>query len=153
MCIRDRTCTVDHGIGAIANGVPSSVTLADSTTFKLTCANSAGKSEKTARLNVVKIEAKFDVAEYQILILSAKEATGLEDWLKLNHYKIPEGAEPLLRPYIESGSKFFVAKVDPAKVHFDHGQAMLSPLRFHYDSDDFVLPIRLGLANSAGTQD
>ena len=30
---------------------------------------------------------------------------------------------------------------------------MLSPLRFHYDSDEFALPIRLGLANSSGTQD
>ena len=31
--------------------------------------------------------------------------------------------------------------------------ATLSPLRFHYDSPDFTLPIRLGLANSNGTQD
>jgi hypothetical protein len=30
---------------------------------------------------------------------------------------------------------------------------MLSPLRFHYDSDAFALPIRLGLINSGGTQD
>ena len=30
---------------------------------------------------------------------------------------------------------------------------MLSPLRFHYDSEEFSLPIRLGLANSGGTQD
>ena len=50
-------------------------------------------------------------------------------------------------------SKFFVAKVDPKKVTFENGQAMLSPLRFHYDSDEFSLPIRLGLANSSGTQD
>jgi MYXO-CTERM domain-containing protein len=49
--------------------------------------------------------------------------------------------------------KFFVAKVDPAKVKFVDGRAALSPLRFHYDSEDFQLPIRLGLANSSGTQD
>ncbi len=49
--------------------------------------------------------------------------------------------------------KFFVAKVDPTKVKFKDGQAELSPLRFHYDSDEFALPIRLGLANSDGTQD
>jgi hypothetical protein len=30
---------------------------------------------------------------------------------------------------------------------------MLSPLRFHYDSDTFSLPVRLGLINSAGKQD
>ena len=53
-----------------------------------------------------------------------------------------------------AGSKFFVAKVDPTKVKFEgNGRATLSPLRFHYDSDEFALPIRLGLVNSAGTQD
>ena len=51
----------------------------------------------------VKIEAKFDVGEYQIVILSAKDSTGLDTWLRDEHYKIPAGAEPLLRPYVEGG--------------------------------------------------
>jgi len=101
----------------------------------------------------VTIEAKFEVGEYKILILSAKDSTGLDTWLRQEHYKIPAGAEALLRPYVEGGMKFFVAKVDPQKVKFVDGRAALSPLRFHYDSDDFALPIRLGLANSSGTQD
>ena len=101
----------------------------------------------------VKIEAKFTVGEYQILILSAKDSTGLDTWLRQEKYKIPEGAAPYLKPYVESGSKFFVAKVDVEKVKFENGQAMLSPLRFHYDTDQFNLPIRLGMMNSAGTQD
>ena len=101
----------------------------------------------------VKIEAKFDVAEYKILILSSTDSAGLEQWLTDNHYKIPAGAEPLLRPYVESGSKFFVAKVDPKKVVMVDGHAALNPLRFHYDSDDFALPIRLGMANASGKQD
>jgi hypothetical protein len=101
----------------------------------------------------VTIEAKFVVGEYQIVILSAKDSTGLEGWLRHEQYNIPAGAEPLLRPYVEGGSKFFVAKVDPAKVVFENGRAALSPLRFHYDSDTFELPIRLGMANSSGTQD
>ncbi len=49
--------------------------------------------------------------------------------------------------------KFFVAKVDVKKVKFVDGRVALSPLRFHYDAEQFVLPIRLGLANSGGTQD
>ena len=49
--------------------------------------------------------------------------------------------------------KFFVAKVDPKKVKFENGQAALSPLRFNYESEEFQLPIRLGLANSSGKQD
>jgi hypothetical protein len=101
----------------------------------------------------VKVEAEFTVGEYQIQILSAKEATGLDRWLRDQHYKIPTGAAPLLRPYVESGMKFFVAKVDPTKVTFENGMATLSPLRFHYDSEEFALPVRLGLANSPGTQD
>ncbi len=101
----------------------------------------------------VKIEAKFAVGEYNILILSAKDSTGLNTWLTQEHYQVPAGAEPLLRPYVENGMKFFVAKVDPKKVKFVDGRVALSPLRFHYDSDDFALPIRLGLANSSGKQD
>ncbi len=102
----------------------------------------------------VKVEAKFEVGEYQIVILSAKDATGLDGWLRAEKYQIPAGAEPYLRPYVEAGMKFFVAKVDPTKVTFDADKrAELSPLRFHYDSEEFNLPIRLGLVNSAGTQD
>lgn len=102
----------------------------------------------------VTIEAQFTVGEYRVVILSARDSTGLETWLTREKYRIPEGAEPLLRPYVEGGSKFFVARVDPAKVVFDNdGRAALSPLRFHYDSEDFALPIRLGLAASSGTQD
>ncbi|HET9485417.1 MAG TPA: DUF2330 domain-containing protein, partial [Xanthomonadales bacterium] len=105
----------------------------------------------------VTVEAKFVVGEYQILILSAKDSTGLETWLAREKYNIPKDAEPLLRPYVESGMKWFVAKVDPSKVKWvgqgNDKRAELSPLRFHYDSEEFALPIRLGLANSAGTQD
>ncbi|HEU5055939.1 MAG TPA: DUF2330 domain-containing protein, partial [Kofleriaceae bacterium] len=101
----------------------------------------------------VTVEAKFAVGEYQIVILSARDSTGLDTWLRQEKYTIPEGAEPYLKPYVEGGSKFFVAKVDVKKVVFENGQAMLSPLRFHYDAESFTLPIRLGMMNSAGTQD
>ncbi len=102
----------------------------------------------------VHVEARFSVGEYDIEVLSATESTGLDRWLHDHHYTIPDGAEPLLRPYIEQGMKWFVAKVDPNKVAFDPKTKMatLSPLRFSY-SPDFALPIRLGLANSNGTQD
>jgi hypothetical protein len=106
----------------------------------------------------VTIEAQFTVGEYEIVILSAQNATGLDAWLRDNQYKIPDGAEPYLRPYVQKGSKFFVAKVNVQKVKFERigsgpEQVVLSPLRFHYDSDTFDLPIRLGLINSGGAQD
>ncbi|HUH01859.1 MAG TPA: DUF2330 domain-containing protein [Kofleriaceae bacterium] len=108
-----------------------------------------GKPDKDG----VTIEAQFVVGEYQIVILSAKEATGLESWLHANQYNVPKGANAYLRPYVESGSKFFVAKVDIKKVKYEKGMAMLSPLRVHYDSPELVLPVRLGLMNASGAQD
>jgi hypothetical protein len=111
------------------------------------------ESDDDEREYKVKIEAKFSVAEYDIVVLSAKDSTGLDRWLRDHKYEIPKKAEPLLRPYVEAGTKFFVAKVDAKKVKFVNGMATLSPLRVHYDSPDFTLPIRLGLANSGGTQD
>jgi uncharacterized protein (TIGR03382 family) len=102
----------------------------------------------------VTIEAEFTVGEYEIVVLGAKDSTGLDAWLRDNGYSIPEGAAPVLEPYVQAGMKFFVAKVDVQKVAFnEQGQAMLSPLRFHYDSPQFDLPVRLGLINSNGDQD
>ena len=102
----------------------------------------------------VTVEAQFSVGEYDIVVLSAKDALGLETWLKQEKYKIPSGAEPLFRPYVQQGMKFFVAKVNVKKVTFEkNGMAALSPLRFHYDSEKFELPIRLGLINAKAQQD
>jgi hypothetical protein len=128
--------------------------LAPEERYRFTRAAVASEDEAVMHGLGVTVEARFAVGEYQVVILSAKDSTGLETWLTREHYRIPAGAEPLLRPYVESGSKFFVARVDPAKLVFDaDGRAALSPLRFHYDSDEFALPIRLGLAASSGTQD
>ena len=118
---------------------------------------SAGEDDdaekKPSKHYQVRVEARFSVGEYNIEVLSAQASTGLDAWLRDHNYKIPDGAEPLLRPYVEQGMKWFVARVDPKKVTFKDGMATLSPLRFHYDSPDFTLPIRLGLANSKGVQD
>ncbi len=101
----------------------------------------------------VKVEATFAVGEYDVSVLSANESNGLETWLKQEKYNVPEGAASVLEPYVAGGMYFFVAKVDPSKVTFEGGRAVLSPLRFHYDSEDFALPVRLGLLNTSGEQD
>ena len=111
-------------------------------------------AEGSARRHHVKIEAKFEVGEYQIFILSAKDSTGLDAWLRENRYKIPAGAAAALAPYVREQMKFFVAKVDIKKVHRDsHGFVVLSPLRFTFDSPELRLPVRLGLLNANGKQD
>lgn len=116
-------------------------------------APSPAAEAKGGGMPLVRVEAEFTVGEYDIVILSADDSSALDAWLKTNQYRIPDGAEPVLRPYVQMGQKFFVAKVDPKKVTFKDGMATLSPLRFHYDDDSFRLPVRLGLLNSSGTQD
>jgi hypothetical protein len=102
----------------------------------------------------VKIEAQFAVGEYEVVVLSAEESDGLERWLRDNKYNIPSGAAAALAPYVKEQMKFFVAKIDIKKVKMDEkGVARLSPLRVHYESPDFRLPVRLGLLNSSGKQD
>jgi hypothetical protein len=102
----------------------------------------------------VTVEAEFVAGEYQVVILSAKQANGLETWLKEMQYSIPDGASAALAPYIQGGQKFFVAKVDINKVKRDqNGTVQLSPLRFHYEDKQLRLPVRLGLLNAAGKQD
>jgi hypothetical protein len=101
----------------------------------------------------VTVEAEFAVGEYDIVILSAKDSSGLDTWLRREQYNIPDGAETVLRGYVQQGTKFFVAKVDPKRVTFDGERAVLSPLRIAYDDARFGLPVRLGLLNARGEQD
>jgi hypothetical protein len=102
----------------------------------------------------VRIEAQFTVGEYEVVVLSATQSTGLELWLRENRYNIPAGAAAYLAPYVREQWKFFVARVDIERAQRRAGGgARLSPLRFHYDAPDFRLPVRLGLLNATGAQD
>ena len=113
--------------------------------------SSANEMKKDSSLGVT-VEAKFNVGEYDIVILSAKESGGLEIWLNRNGYKIPKGAKELLKPYIRSSMKFFVAKVNLDKFA-ESGYQLLRPLQISYESLKFMLPIRLGMINATKEQD
>jgi hypothetical protein len=100
----------------------------------------------------VTVEAKFTVGEYDIVVLGAKESSGLETWLRRNGYRIPQGAQSLLRPYIRQNMKFFVAKVNLDEFAKSETK-FLRPIQMAYESPKFMLPIRLGMINSSGEQD
>ncbi len=100
----------------------------------------------------VKVEAEYTVGEYDIVMLSAKESDGLERWLTDNGYKIPKGAQKVLKPYIKQKMKFFVAKVN-IKEQLKTGLQKLRPLQFAFEDKKFMLPIRLGMINSNGPQE
>jgi len=105
-----------------------------------------------ARSLGVTVEAQYTIGEYDILILSARESTGLETWLRQNNYRIPAGASNVLMSYIRQNMKFFVAKVNLAEQS-KLGYSMLRPIQVEYESPKFMLPIRLGMLNANGPQE
>ncbi|MCB0325745.1 MAG: DUF2330 domain-containing protein, partial [Bdellovibrionales bacterium] len=112
----------------------------------------AGGARDAAKRLGVTIEAEYTVGEYDILILSAKESSGLETWLRDNGYRIPEGATQVLGSYLKQGMRFFVAKVN-LEEQSKLGFSFLRPLQVAYESEKFMLPIRLGTVNADGPQD
>lgn len=111
-----------------------------------------GQVREEAGRHGVTIEAKYTVGEYDILILSAKESDGLITWLTENGYKIPKGAGPVVRGYLKQGMRFFVARVN-LKEQSKLGYANLRPIQVAYESNKFILPIRLGTLNAKGKQE
>jgi hypothetical protein len=100
----------------------------------------------------VTIEAQYTIDEYEILILSAKESSGLQDWLNANGYSVPDNAKEVLEPYIKDKMKFFAVKVNLTKAK-SLNRDYLRPIQITFNTAKFMLPIRLGMANSSGEQD
>lgn len=102
--------------------------------------------------NGVTIEAEYTVGEYDILILSAEESSGLIQWLNDNNYRLPNGAEEVVGSYLKQGMRFFVARVNLAAQQ-ESGFSNLRPLQIAFESPKFMLPIRLGTLNADGEQE
>ncbi|HZO81430.1 MAG TPA: DUF2330 domain-containing protein [Candidatus Binataceae bacterium] len=109
-------------------------------------------AKDTARALGVTVEAQYSVGEYDIVILSALQSDGLETWLAQSGYRIPKGLGEALRPYVRQRMKFFVARVD-LKEHERTGLSYLRPIQFAFESEKFMLPLRLGMLNARGPQD
>jgi hypothetical protein len=119
---------------------------------RLAAAPMPTSSAQLTRYRGVTVEANYDVAEYDVSILSAKESDGLVNWLADNGYKIPAGAEAVLGSYIKQNMRFFVAKVNLSRMQL-LGSAYLRPLQVRYETTKFMLPLRLGTVNANGPQD
>ena len=110
------------------------------------------ESRTAARSLGVTIEASYTVGEYDILILSAEDSGGLIRWLKKNDYRLPRGAEKVVDSYLKQDMRFFVAKVN-LEEQSKLGYQYLRPLQIAYESNKFMLPIRLGTLNAKGKQE
>jgi len=115
-------------------------------------AASAAQVRRSAKSQGVTIEASYTVGEYDILILSAEESSGLIRWLNDNGYKIPHGAKRVVDSYLGQDMRFFVARVN-VEEQSRLGYQYLRPLQVAYESNKFMLPIRLGTLNAKGKQE
>jgi hypothetical protein len=101
----------------------------------------------------VRVKAEFRAGEYQIAILAAQGAGGLQEWLVNNGYAIPAGGEAVIDQYLSDGNNFLAAKVvlDQAP----QGRGWLSPIQIRQGvvRDGWSLPILLGTLNAQGQQD
>lgn len=133
---------------------PCRVAKSDALRMQVPLPASAGVAREKSRDQAlgVTVEASYTVGEYDIVILSGKESDGLETWLRENGYRVPKGAAAALKPYIRQQMKFFVAKVN-LKEQAQTGVAHLRPLQFAFESQRFMLPVRLGMLNARGPQD
>jgi len=108
--------------------------------------------KRSARSQGVTIEASYTVGEYDILILSADQSNGLIRWLNENGYRIPRGAGKVVDSYLKQDMRFFVAKVN-LEQQSKLGYQYLRPLQVAYESNKFMLPVRLGTLNARGKQE
>ena len=87
-------------------------------------------------------EARLAPNPYDVVVLAPDDAAQLARWLRTRGYRPPDGLDAMVQSYVESGWRFLIARLDASNVSFVDGRAVLSPLRFHFRSDQVVLPIR-----------
>ncbi len=96
----------------------------------------------------------YQDGEFSFMAPGAAESANIARFLREREYQLSLEAEAALQPYADAGMRFLIAEVDPQQVHFGkRGEAVLSPLRFHYDAPRLVLPLRLAAYSSPGGQD
>jgi hypothetical protein len=122
------------------------------TSDALTAPMFARLETRSSATRQVRIEARYEVDEYDVLILSADDSGALLTWLGAHGYRVPMQAGKVVDSYLKQGMKFFVAKVD-LRRRAARGLTQLRPLQIAYDSPRFMLPVRLGMANASGPQE
>lgn len=90
---------------------------------------------------------------FDLELLGAEDSRALESWLRAHALPVPSGAGDALRPYLETGTRFLVARVHADRLRFEADRAVLPPLRLHYQSATLSLPLQLGLLSAAGPGD
>ena len=110
----------------------------------------ASKSKKAgsgAAAYGVKVEGHFEVGEYDIALLSAKNAKGLAKWLRRFKYTVDKDVEAALGDYLKSGHRLVVARVHLKKLLVEKFTS-LRPLSIKTTGTGWApLPLRVAAAS------
>ncbi|MGK0359521.1 MAG: hypothetical protein ACI9U2_001823 [Bradymonadia bacterium] len=93
-------------------------------------------------------DPKFVAGEYAFTLINGGNTRALRDWFDQHQLTLPDNAEDHLRPYVARGMQFLVAHADLSEQSVEDRRPR--PIRVHFDSDTFTLPIGVSRINSAG---
>ena len=85
----------------------------------------------------VDVIGRDEIGGYDVSRLRADDAGALDAWLDDNGYTLPDGAEPILRDYVDEGWRYVAIQLAPGS------SGTLKPLSVSFDTDDPVYPMRL----------
>lgn len=100
----------------------------------------------------VRVEQRYAIGEYEIVMLTAEQSAGLATWLRGEGYVLNDGAAVTLAGHVRQGMHFFLVKVT-LRERTGEGYDTLRPLQIAFESTGLSLPIRLGASNAEGPQD
>jgi hypothetical protein len=90
----------------------------------------------------VDVIGRQEVGGYDVSRLRADDAEALDTWLDENGYTLPDGAEPILRDYVDEGWRYVAIQLAP------NSSGTLKPLAIGFDTDKPVYPMRLSQLGS-----
>lgn len=83
------------------------------------------------------------VGPYDVTVLDAAQARGLEAWLAGRGYQVPQATIAALQPDIAAGRRFVVAHIPAGRVQLEQGRALLPPLRLVMSAAELRVPVSL----------
>jgi hypothetical protein len=96
-----------------------------------------GDEGATAGARGVDVIGRDVIGGYDVSRLRADDPEALDAWLDENGYALPDGAEPILRDYVDDDWRYVAIQLGPS------ASGALKPLSVSFETDDPVYPMKL----------
>ncbi len=86
------------------------------------------------------------VGPFDVTTLSADKAEDLNNWLRINNYRVQPGSEPIVQGYLDDGMKLLALKLSP-----ETGSTGVEPVKLTYEDSRGCAMVPLKLTAIAST--